>query len=118
MSNHNNTYQQLKTVSVNRKALTKHIITNEDLSRTDLRVFLALLTELEGFSIPEDVSFGTTNKRYKDPLNFKKIDPKQIGELLNLPKKKVKESIETLLLMDILEEGESDTISKGYRFRF
>ena len=122
MSNHNSTYQQLKTISVNRKALTDHIVTCEELSKNDLRVYLALLTELEGYSSSLNDPLSYSNKKnlskYQDPKNFKRIDTRGIAELLNIKRKKVEESIEVLLDLEILEMGDSDTIRRGYRFTF
>ena len=118
MSQYRNIYQMQNTISINRKGLINNIIEDEELSKNDLRVFLTLLTRLEGWSLPEDVSITTKAQKYKDPKNFSNIDTKQIAKLLNIKRKKVEASIEFLLDKGIIEEGDSNTVSKGYRFTF
>lgn len=118
MSQYRNIYQMQNTVSINRKGLIDRIITEDSLSKLDLRVFLVLLTKLEGWSLPEDVTLTTKAKKYEDPHNFSNIDTKQIASLLDVKRKKVEASIETLLTYGIIEEGDSNTVSHGYRFTF
>lgn len=112
MANNRCTFQQVETLSVKRDKITD-IATNLDWSKTDLRVFLALLTQLEGYSVPK-----TMHSSHKDPLNFKIIDIEAMADLLSLSKKKVKKSINYLHEEGIIEEGGNDTIKSGYRFTF
>ena len=111
MANTNATYQQVNTVSVRREKLID-IASDTGYGKNDLRVFLALLTQLEGFTPPKN------NREYKDPLNFKIIDIKAISDTLDISKKKVKKIIEKLHDDGLLEEGGNDTIKSGYRFTF
>ena len=112
MSNHRHTYQQVETLSVKRDRITD-IAMNLEWSKNDLRVFLALLTQLEGYSIPK-----TLHSDHKDPLNFKIIDIEALSDLLSISKKKVKKCINHLHEEGIIEEGGNDTIKSGYRFTF
>ena len=111
LSNHNYTYQQTRKVSVNKEKL-KSIAKEPDMMEYDYRVFLCLLSELNGWEYPEN------SKNITDPLNYKRIDKEAISEFLGIKKKEVKKSIETLMDCGLLEEGSSDTVTKGYRFTF
>lgn len=111
MANVRNTYQQSQTVSIPRDELLDYVVYNEELTKTDLRVVLFLLTELNGWSPPK-----TTEGI--DPCNFKRIDEKKIAEKLYISKKDVKKSIKNLREMCIIEKGESNAVRNGYRFRF
>lgn len=51
-------------------------------------------------------------------MNYARIDIDSISDTLNIKKKDVKRSINTLLDLGIIEEGSNDTVSKGYRFTF
>ena len=62
MANINAVYQQQNTVSIPREGI-KSIAEDDLLSKTDIRVLLALLTELNGFSDPYN--------RKEDRLNYK-----------------------------------------------
>ena len=55
MANTNATYQQVNTVSVRREKLID-IASDTGYSKNDLRVFLTLLTQLEGFTPPKNNS--------------------------------------------------------------
>lgn len=112
MANNRCTYQQEHTISVKREKLIE-VASNEDLSKKDLKVFLVLLTQLDGYIMPK-----TYNPNWKDPLNFKRIDIRQMSELLDISKKDVKKSIENLWDAGYLETGSNDTIKDGYRFTF
>ena len=112
MANNRNTYQQVETISVKREKIVD-IAVNPELSKDDYRVFLVLLSQLEGYSVPK-----TFHKNHKDPLNFKIIDIEAISELLYMSKKKVKKCIRYLHEEGIIEEGGNDTIKSGYRFTF
>lgn len=112
MANNRCTYQQVETLSVKRDKITD-IAVNIEWSKTDLRVFLALLTQLEGYSVPK-----TLHNDHKDPLNFKIIDIEAMADLLLISKKKVKKSINRLHEEGVIEEGGNDTIKSGYRFTF
>ena len=110
MANNKFTYQQVTNVSINKNKLVE-IATNYHLSENDLRVVIVLFTELNGWRESE-------KRETKDPLNFKKIDLETIGDILDMKKKDVKKSIKHLINSDLIEEGDSDTVKNGYRFRF
>ena len=112
MANNRCTYQQVETISVRRDKIID-IVSNIEFSKNELRVFLLLLTQLEGYSVPK-----TMHSSHKDPLNFKIIDIEAMADLLSLPKKKIKKCIEVLHDEGIIEEGYNDTIKSGYRFTF
>lgn len=115
MSQHNATYQQQHTVSIRRQKLLD-VALLKDLDETDYRVFLILLTQLDGFKLPLP---GDTNcTTYKDPLNFKKIDVEQIANTLGIKKKEVKKSLELLYNLYLIEKGDNETVKNGYRFTF
>ena len=114
MAVNRNTYQQVHTVSFNRQAIIDKIILNKELDKKDLRVFLLLLTTLDGFSYPPNID----PSKVKDPLNFKYVDIDWMSDTLDIKRKEVKRSIEQLEDEDIIEEGSSDTIKHGYRFTF
>lgn len=109
MANINAVYQQQNTVSIPRDAL-KNIAEDDQLSKTDLRVFMALFTELNGFT---DI-YG----RKEDPKNFKLIDLDSIADFLYLKHKDVKKSIKNLKKSGYIEQGNSESISNGWRFTF
>lgn len=115
MSQHNATYQQQHTVSIRRQKLID-IALLEELDTDDYRVFLILLTQLDGFKIPEPTATNSTT--FKDPLNFKKIDVEQIADTLGIKKKKVKKSIDLMYNLYLLEKGDNETVKNGYRFTF
>lgn len=103
-------YQCARNVSVPRDKMLE-IACNPMFNKKDYRVFLILLTQLEGYVRPEK---GKDN----DPMNFKKIDIESISESLGIKKKEVKESIRNLMDAFLLETGDSETIKNGYRFTF
>lgn len=113
MANNRNTYQQIYTVSVPKKELLEIVVYNPELKKTDYRIFLMLLTELEGYSVPS----GRRTTR-PDPCNFIKIDTEQIAEDLDLEETDVKKSIKKLLNEGIIEKGKTNSITNGYRFTF
>lgn len=113
MSNHNSVYQQKRTVSVPKKELTEYVILNKELSKKDYKVFLMLLTELDGYSIPK-----VRRMDDQDPLNFTKVDAEQIAEELDMDESDVKKSIKKLLNEGILEKGDNKNMKNGYRFTF
>lgn len=106
MSNHNAVYQQQNTVSIPRKNLLK-LATVFDLSKTDLKVLLVLMSELNGW-----------NGKGKDPKNFTKVSISSIAETLDIKRDKVEDSMEKLEENNIIERGKNDTVKKGYRFTF
>lgn len=112
MASNRNTYQQIETVSVKRDKLID-IASDIEYSKKDLRVFLVLLTQLDGYSVPK-----TLHSRHKDPLNFKRIDIEAMADLLCMSKKDVKKSINRLHDDGLIEKGSNDTITNGYRFTF
>ena len=110
MANNKFTYQQVSNVSINKSKLLD-IATNYNFNSKDLRVVLALFTELSGWG-------DSYTRRKEDPLNFKKIDFDTMADILDMTKKEFKKSIKHLINEGIIEEGDSDTITKGYRFTF
>lgn len=111
MANNRNCYQQQHNVSIPRDAI-KNIADDVVLKKTDYKVLLVLLTMLDGWTPPSKGS------NYKDPLNFKIIDIDAISDFLDIPYKDVKKSIRKLIEYDYLEQGESESVSNGYRFKF
>ena len=110
MANNRNVYQQVYNASIPRVCLLDAAC-NEDFGKKTFRVLLTLLTELDGWKEP-------LNHRSKDPENYKRIDIKSIADTLNLSKKEVQKSIDELISSGFIEEGCSDTVKKGYRFRY
>lgn len=113
MANNRSTYQQQTNVSIN-KDMLRVIGANDNLSELDLRVLFMLFSELNGYKRPNN----TSGKQEKDPLNYKKLDIEAIAMALDVKKKKVKKSIESLIDEDLVEIGSSDTVTNGYRFTF
>ena len=110
MANNVSVYQQVRNVSIPKKNL-KEIAIDPTLSKKDLRVLLLLFTELDGWNF-------ATNRKIKDPFNFKSLDVKAIAKTLNLEKKEVKSSITNLINEGYLDIGDNDTVKDGYRFTF
>lgn len=104
------TTQQVTKVSVNKPKLLE-LASNLVLDEKDYRVFLVLLTELEGWRFNQ-------NYALTDPCNFKKIDIKSIAKITHMKKKEVKMCIQNLMRAGFLDSGSSDAIEKGYRFTF
>ena len=113
MANNNAIYQQKRTVSVPKKELTEYVILNKELSKKDYKVFLMLLTELDGYSTPK-----TKRLDNEDPLNFTKVDAEQIAEELEMDESDVKKSIKKLVNEGIIEKGDNKNMKNGYRFTF
>lgn len=119
MASNKYTYNQVYTVSLNKKALTELVAQNDLLSKKDLRVCLILFTKLDGFKVNDNPDITASDKRLKvDPLNYSAVDIGAIAETLGLKKKEVRKSIETLVENGILEEGSNTTVTNGYRFTF
>lgn len=112
MANNRNTYQQVQTVSVSRDKLIE-IASEPEYGKKDLKVFMILLSQLDGYNIPNKY-----NKNHKDPMNYKKIDKNKIADLLSLSKKEVSKVIDKLYDNGIIEKSDTDTIKNGYRFTF
>lgn len=112
MASNRNTYQQVHNVSIPRDNLTE-IAKDDTLNKTDYRVFIMLLTELDGFSPPNNYRLD-----YKDPMNFKKIDKKRMADKLGISKDKLSKSIENLFNSGIIESGNTNSIKNGLRFTF
>lgn len=111
MANNRNVLQQVTNVSVNKRKLLE-VATDYDFNKLEFKVFLCLLTELNGWSPPSKGSDMT------DPLNFKIIDKENIANLLGVKKKEVKAAIDKFEYMFLIEKGDSDTAKNGYRFTF
>lgn len=111
MANVRNVYQQLTTVSIPKQELSDWASSMEDLSKDDLRVFMMLLTVLNGYSPPKTGSSI-------DPNNYCKINEGQIATELYMSEKRVKKSIKRLLNEGIIEKGNSSSVKNGYRFTF
>ena len=106
-----NSVHQAKTVfSVPRESFMELIVCNKDLSKKDYRVCLLLLTYLNGF--------WRGTGRIEDPGNYRSISFSQMADTLGYSKSEVKECVNHLLDMRILEEDNSCTVKNGYRFRF
>ena len=114
MANNRNVYQQTYTVSVPKKDLLEFVVYNKELNKKDYKVFLMLLTELDGYTPP----FRSRNFDDKDPENFTKVDSEQIAEQLDMDESDVKKSIKKLLNEGIIEKGNTKNMKNGYRFRF
>lgn len=113
MANTRSTYQQLNTVSVPKKELREYVVYNQELNKKDYKVFIMLLTELNGYAPPKNRSITDS-----DPLNFTKIDSEQIAEQLDMDESDVKKSIKKLLKEGIIEKGNTHNMKNGYRFTF
>lgn len=111
MANNRCVYQQETTVSVPKNDLREYVIYNQELSKKDLRVFLLLLTELDGWQEPKR---GTVN----DPNNFRIIKVETIADRLDMKEKDVKNSLKSLKRYGIIERGDSHSGTNGYRFTF
>jgi hypothetical protein len=105
-----NVYQQKTVVSVPKQELMENVVLNTNLGKKELRIVLFLLTELDGWSEP--INGGS------DPKNFKVIDFKRIAKTLDMDTKDVKKSIKSLVHEWIIEQGNSNSGTDGYRFRF
>lgn len=111
MANNRCIYQQENNVSVPKNGLLEWVVYNEQLKKKDLRIFLFLLTVLDGWQIPK-------KGQYTDPRNFKIIEEDQIADVLDMKIKDVEKSIKTLLDYGIIEQGDSNSGTNGYRFTF
>lgn len=112
LANNRNVYQQTYTVSVPKKELINYVIYDNDLNKRDLKVFLMLLTALEGYSVPNN------NRNAIDPQNFTKVDTERMSSMLDLSEKKVRKSMKKLEYAGIIEKGNTANTKNGYRFTF
>lgn len=110
MANNRNTYQQTYNVSVPKAELLDFVVYNQELNKKDYKIFLMLLTELNGYSK------ASNNK--EDPKNFTKIDTEQISTKLCIDESDVKKSIKKLTKEGIIEKGNTTNMKNGYRFTF
>lgn len=110
MANNRYTYQQTYNVSIPKKPLMRKVITNDDLSKKDLRVCLFLFTVLDGWA--------ETLRKKEDPENFKVVYPDVIAAQLDMSVKDVNKSLRTLIREKIIEEGDANGMEDGLRFRF
>ena len=92
MANNRNTYQQIYNVSVPKAELLDFVVYNQELNKKDYKIFLMLLTELNGYS-------KSSNSK-EDPKNF------------------TKKSIKKLVREGIIEKGNTTNMKNGYRFTF
>lgn len=113
MANNKFVCQSVYNVSVNRDKLIS-IACNQELGKKDLKVFLMLLSQLTGYKEPENVN----SKTAPDPLNFKRVDVRQIAESLDMKRKDVDNAIDNLFAEGYLEEGSNDSVAEGWRFTF
>lgn len=111
MANNRCTYQQQNTVSIPKNALVDYVATNTNLGKKDLRVFLLLATQLNGWKP------GLRGNK-TDPKNFVKVDTEQIADVLDMEIREVKKCIKKLRDEGIIEKGDTDTTINGYRFTF
>lgn len=120
-------HQFIETISVPRDPLLTYVVSNRNLSKKDLRVFLLLLTKLNGVNNKKAqdyetaVEYGDDEEGEREASkvdNWIPLSPKQIAEELHMDKTDVKESIDHLLMDGILQVGTSKTVKKGYRFCF
>ena len=93
----------------------RHIITQVDLNKSELRVMCYLMTIIEGYN--KSRRMGSSGK-YVDPKNFTKVDAKLLAKELGYEKSKVKEALDSLFEKGILEKGDSQLCKNGYRFTF
>lgn len=91
------------------------IITMEDLSKNELRVFCYLLTVLNGYNKARRMG---TSREHEDPQNFTKIHTKVIADELKISEKKVKKIIKKLRDIQLIEKGDSPAVKGGHRFTF
>lgn len=75
------------------------IAENEDLTKTDLRVFIFLCCRLGS-------------------QRFTKIDKSQLAESLNVSKKKISESLDKLESHEYIEKGSDEHTRNGYRMSY
>ena len=120
VANSRNVLQQITTVSVPKKELLEYVVYSKEFNKKDLRVFLMLLTELNGYSpsYRKQKKIDEAFEDDKDPLNFRKIDSEQIADELELSEKDVRKSIKKLLREGVIEKGDSRNAINGYRFKF
>ena len=111
MANNRNVYQQTYNVSVPKNELLDYVVYNQELDKKDYKIFLMLLTELNGYS-------KAVNSKNEDPNNFIKIDTEQISLKLCIKEKDVKKSIKKLTKEGIIEKGNTTNMKNGYRFTF
>lgn len=108
MGNNTHTYQQQTKVSIPRDILVE--IAQSELNKKSFKVLLILLSELDGWS--------PTTSKSKDPRNFKRVDAKQIARTLDMDEDDVRDAIDLLEDVNIIERGRSNVSRKGYRFTF
>lgn len=114
MAAHKYVVQQQETVSFYRRGFLNKVVLNSNLKLKDLRVCLLLLTKLNGFRDRKEIE--ELNLDIVDPMNFSKIDVKQMAESLGLSTSEVEKSISKLRKNGILEKGSNQVVKGGYRF--
>lgn len=107
--------QYTTVVHIPKEELRQFLIRNDDLSKSALKVFMYLLTDLNGFNT---TAREESKKQYTDPFNFKNLDMKMLADELNMEKKKVKKAVIELEAAGIIERGDGITVKNGYRFTF
>lgn len=93
------TYQYIEVFSVNREQFLETVVRNKELSKKDLRVIMHLITFL-------------------DSTTYKEISTKQIARDLDISKKDVENSLESLMFEGIIDEGSTSHTSNGYKLLF
>lgn len=93
------TFQNKHTITLARKGFMDEIVLNDTLSKTELRVYLHLLTHL-------------------DADDYRAIHKKAIARDLGLTKNEVENAIFTLEDQGIIDFGANGTVKKGYKFTF
>lgn len=109
------TKQYQETVHIPKYRMIEVIQNTPDLSLAELRVFIYLLSQLDGYN--HRVRDNSRTKQI-DPRNFKKVHYEVVGDELLISKKKVKDAMKRLEKLGVLERGDSLTCKKGWRFTF
>lgn len=121
MANNRCTYQQEYTVSIPKQELLERVAYNFKFNERDLRVFMLLLTELNGYkqsTVSSRLGDPDSEKNKSVKNNFKKISPGKISKEFGYSKEEVKKSIKKLMKYGVIEKGDSNGAKDGYRFTF
>ena len=99
MAQSSKTFQYQATMSINREKFIDKVVTNESLTKKDLRVLMYLMTHI-------------------DAKVYKSVSKKSIAETLNMSKKDVATSLDNLCYECIISRGDSETVRGGYKSLF